>query len=86
MKIVINIPNNEVKKVAATVALAIGETIPEELLSEIDNATEVDITDSFEDDPESKTAIQGFALTALAKLSEKSEAKGEEAQTKADQQ
>lgn len=82
MKIIINIPNEKVKSIAATAAMMAGETLPAELAVEIDATSEVDITEDLESDPDMKVAIQGFALTAIGKIIEKCEVKAEAAQTK----
>lgn len=86
MKFIINIPTEKVKSIAATAAMMSGETLPAELVGEIEATSEVDITEDLESDPDTKMAIQAFALMAVGKIIEKCEAKAEAAQAKVAQQ
>lgn len=75
MKIIIEIPTQEVKQMAATVALATGNNLPENLSQVADGTAEVDITEILKSDAETQVAIQGMALVACQALIDKCEEK-----------
>lgn len=57
MKIIIEIPNKEIKSVVAKLSLATGEDYPEGTMEKIDKTSEIDITDALS---EEKDAIKGI--------------------------
>lgn len=73
MKITITIPDKELKKAAATVAMATGNNLPENFSQIVDETPEVDITELLNSDPETKVAIQGMTYVAMQVLIEKCE-------------
>lgn len=73
MKITITIPTKELTKLAATAALASGNTLPENFQKVIDQNPEVDITEILKSDDETKVAIQGMTFVALQAILDKCE-------------
>ena len=73
MKIIITIPEQDLKKTAATVAMASGNTLPENFAQIVDETPEVDITDILNSDPETKVAVQGMTYVALQVIIDKCE-------------
>ncbi len=73
MKITINVPTKELTKLAATAALASGNTLPENFQEVVDKTPEVDITEILESDDEAKVAIQGMTFVALQAILDKCE-------------
>ena len=73
MKITITIPDKELKKTAATVAMATGNDLPENFSQIINENPEVDVTEILNSDPETKVAIQGMTYVAMQILIEKCE-------------
>lgn len=73
MKITINVPTKELTKLAATAALASGNTLPENFQEVVDQTPEVDITEILESDDEAKVAIQGMTFVALQTILDKCE-------------
>lgn len=73
MKITITIPDKELKKAAATVAIATGNNLPENFSQIVDDTPEVDITELLNSDPETKVLIQGMSYVAMEVLIEKCE-------------
>lgn len=67
MKIIVEIPNKEVKSVAAKLSLAIGQDYPEGTMEKIDETSELDITELISQD---KDALRGFAMMAVGKITE----------------
>ena len=73
MKITINVPTKELTKLAATAALASGNTLPENFQEVVDQTPEVDITEILKSDNEAKVAIQGMTFVALQAILDKCE-------------
>lgn len=73
MKITITIPDKELKRSAATVAMATGNDLPENFSQIVDETPEVDITEILKSDDETKVAIQGMAYVAMQVLIDKCE-------------
>lgn len=73
MKIIITIPDTDVKKTAATIAMATGNTLPENFSQAVDETPEVDITDILNNDPETKVVLQGMTYVALQVIIDKCE-------------
>lgn len=57
MKITITVPTKELTQLAATAALASGNTLPENFQEVVDQTPEVDITEILKSDDETKVAI-----------------------------
>nr|DAT51119.1 MAG TPA: hypothetical protein [Caudoviricetes sp.] len=73
MKITITVPTKELTKLAATAALASGNTLPENFQEVVDQTPEVDITEILKSDNEAKVAIQGMTFVALQAILDKCE-------------
>ena len=80
MKIIIEVPNEKVKSLIATAALATGEDIPEGLIDLIGATTQVNLTEEIEEDPELKSLISGLGMMAGGKLIKKLEDEEKEKQ------
>lgn len=73
MKITITVPTKELTQLAATAALASGNTLPENFQEVITQTSEVDITEILKSDDEAKVAIQGMTFVALQAIIDKYE-------------
>lgn len=73
MKITITVPTKELTQLAATAALASGNTLPENFQEVVDQTPEVDITEILKSDDETKVAIQGMTFVALQAILDKCE-------------
>ena len=73
MKIIINIPDEELTRLAATVALATGNSLPVCFNEVLGQTPEVDITEVLNSDNETKVAIQGMGFVALNEVIKKCE-------------
>ena len=67
MKIIVEIPNKEIKSVAAKLSLALGLDYPEGTMEKIDETSELDVTDIISQE---KDAFMGFAMMAVGKIIE----------------
>ena len=67
MKIIVEIPNKEIKSVAAKLSLALGQDYPEGTMEKIDETLELDITEIVSKE---KDAFVGFAMMAVGKITE----------------
>lgn len=73
MKMIITVPTKDLTKLAATVALASGNALPENFQEVIDQTPEGDITEALKSDDETRVAIQGMSFVALQAILDKCE-------------
>ena len=71
MKVTIELSKNKLRQVFALVSLKSGEEIPEELIEEIVNTPEVDITEYANKDKDAQQISLAVACTVVPMLLEK---------------